>query len=956
MATPTNFSTSYEDVYDLFGGQDATNNLITSFKGMGLDDATIASVFAPYRPATTSVAAPTPTYIAPTPTYVAPAPAPTPTYVAPAPALAPAPAPIANTVASAVTSPAPAPGGIAALLAPAPAPAPALAPTAYPTLISETYGTDGDLETRATTTDGTPVFLHDTDEGGWYRNPAVMETYTRFVDDKGNTYYAVQAPTFSTGLESHETPITGVMTEAQFRAFQGGSTMGGAIKGVLNSPVGSFALAALGPYGQLFNAAYQLNEGNTVGALTSGLNALGGFGWTDIAGVPVNTAKNIVSGLNAIDKGNWVGAFNAGANLMGGVPGEFRTVASLAGAATALSNNDASGFLNEIGNLTGSSDAKVAAAAIGMKNALESGNPTQLQAAFNNLNRAVTNSSSTTTPSAAPAPVGSPDSYASINDLLRDTLGTTLPGGFTSDANADVDRLIATLEGKVSEPTAGFALLSNAAQSGAGAVLRLVESPVGQQIVRDAANKSQYASTLVRDALIATGLFTAASIPRFLMGEGNLEKTTTPDSGLVSQIPTKYTPSSLSVAPAPAPALAPSIAPAPVRSVSPSPVNIDILDLLTNSGLVGDPYNLDFEDIIGFEPPVIDPRILPKAPSVAPTPEVAPAPAPDTVAPAPAPDTVAPAPAPEAAPAPNGPVRRIFDPKEPTTYPTPEEDPDFDWRNPSTWPPYNPAPTKAPAPAPSPDKVSPAPAPAPAPDKVSPAPAPAPAPDLAPAPAPDKVSPAPDFAPSPDEVAPAPAPSPIKIVPGPDTAPAPAPAPSPDKTTPAPAPAPSPDKTTPAPAPAPAPAPGPSFDPAPAPAPSPDKTTPAPAPAPSPVKITLAPSPTTSPSASPTGLSRSQAQQMAAAFGVPQLANVFYYGKEFGSKKQKLDKEGKLIEEEYEPLSVTEAGAELKDKLESVAEGGKTKDNSVMALLEQILGKGNDAVSEDELRNIVKGT
>ena len=104
----------------------------------------------------------------------------------------------------------------------------------------------------------------------------------------------------------------------------------------------------------------------------------------------------------------------------------------------------------------------------------------------------------------------------------------------------------------------------------------------------------------------------------------------------------------------------------------------------------------------------------------------------------------------------------------------------------------------------------------------------------------------------------------------------------------------------------------------------------------------------------PSGLNRQQATQMAAAFGVPQLANVFYYGKEFGSKKQKLDKEGKIVGDEYEPLSVTEAGAELKDKLESVAEGEKTKDNSVMALLEQILGKGNDAISEEELQNIVK--
>jgi len=52
------------------------------------------------------------------------------------------------------------------------------------------------------------------------------------------------------------------------------------------------------------------------------------------------------------------------------------------------------------------------------------------------------------------------------------------------------------------------------------------------------------------------------------------------------------------------------------------------------------------------------------------------------------------------------------------------------------------------------------------------------------------------------------------------------------------------------------------------------------------------------------------AQAAAAAFGMPQLANVFYYGKEFGSKKQKLTKEGRLEQEEYKPLSVTQAGAE----------------------------------------------
>jgi hypothetical protein len=83
---------------------------------------------------------------------------------------------------------------------------------------------------------------------------------------------------------------------------------------------------------------------------------------------------------------------------------------------------------------------------------------------------------------------------------------------------------------------------------------------------------------------------------------------------------------------------------------------------------------------------------------------------------------------------------------------------------------------------------------------------------------------------------------------------------------------------------------------------------------------------------------------------------VFYYGKEFGSKKQKLDKEGKIIEEGYEPLSVTDFGPELKDQIEDIAEGKKTEDNTVVDLLTKILGGSSDnAATEDELQRIVKG-
>ena len=101
--------------------------------------------------------------------------------------------------------------------------------------------------------------------------------------------------------------------------------------------------------------------------------------------------------------------------------------------------------------------------------------------------------------------------------------------------------------------------------------------------------------------------------------------------------------------------------------------------------------------------------------------------------------------------------------------------------------------------------------------------------------------------------------------------------------------------------------------------------------------------------------------------GLPQLANVFYYGKEFGAKKQKLNEKGELVNEEYKPLSVTKAGAEGDeadyttqavlpvDKEAPVAEDRKVSENDVNGLLDHILGKSENAASLDDLLNIVKG-
>jgi hypothetical protein len=94
-----------------------------------------------------------------------------------------------------------------------------------------------------------------------------------------------------------------------------------------------------------------------------------------------------------------------------------------------------------------------------------------------------------------------------------------------------------------------------------------------------------------------------------------------------------------------------------------------------------------------------------------------------------------------------------------------------------------------------------------------------------------------------------------------------------------------------------------------------------------------------------------QAIAAAAAFGVPQLANMFYYGKEFGTKKQHLNEKGELEEEEYKPLSVEKPGAEP----EQVAEKAKVSENDISGLLDHILGNASNSASLDEILNIVKG-
>ena len=275
----------------------------------------------------------------------------------------------------------------------------------WPSIIYGTTGTDGEVLTRTTTSDGTPFYLHDTDEGGYYQNPNTVESYAPFTGADGKKYYNVYAPVFSSGKEWNQTPITGVLTEAQYNALRGGTS---AIGNLVNSPVGSFALNLLGPWGQIINAANAANNGNIPGALLSGLNAAGGFGVTNIGGIDINTAQNVIRGLNAVDQKDWAGALTAGANLFGGVPGEYKTATNLASAGLAIKNNDAAGFATALGELTGSKDANVAAAAIRLQTAVNAGttNPAALQAAFNQFTTAINKASTATTTGTTTADAG----------------------------------------------------------------------------------------------------------------------------------------------------------------------------------------------------------------------------------------------------------------------------------------------------------------------------------------------------------------------------------------------------------------------------------------------------------------------------------------------------------------------------------------------------------------------
>lgn len=155
--------------------------------------------------------------------------------------------------------------------------------------------------------------------------------------------------------------------------------------------------------GSALGAALALDEGNTTGALLSGLSAAGAMGadaaknalaaevsgnadlanqyssgvqGTLAANLPeVKTATSAAQLANAVDTGNVAGALNAAGNLAGtAVPSELKTGVAVAGLAQALNNGDTAQALALAGNLTDNPDAKLAAQAARIVSALDNGN------------------------------------------------------------------------------------------------------------------------------------------------------------------------------------------------------------------------------------------------------------------------------------------------------------------------------------------------------------------------------------------------------------------------------------------------------------------------------------------------------------------------------------------------------------------------------------------------------
>jgi len=111
------------------------------------------------------------------------------------------------------------------------------------------------------------------------------------------------------------------------------------------------------------NAAQSIASGKplNIGTALNIATAASGLGGLDPSTVSaINTARQVVGGVNAVQTGNVAGMINSLLQVSGTANQDTNTAIKLINAATALKNNDMAGALNAVNGLTNSVDPQVA--------------------------------------------------------------------------------------------------------------------------------------------------------------------------------------------------------------------------------------------------------------------------------------------------------------------------------------------------------------------------------------------------------------------------------------------------------------------------------------------------------------------------------------------------------------------------------------------------------------------
>ena len=90
--------------------------------------------------------------------------------------------------------------------------------------------------------------------------------------------------------------------------------------------------------------------------------------------------------------------------------------------------------------------------------------------------------------------------------------------------------------------------------------------------------------------------------------------------------------------------------------------------------------------------------------------------------------------------------------------------------------------------------------------------------------------------------------------------------------------------------------------------------------------------------------------------GIPALAEMFYYGKDFSSRKKKVGAKGELKDQKYHELSVTipHALGEIV-KYPEKDENTDAKSTADLELDSLLGGKDENPMTDEELQKIVSG-